>query len=74
MTGIKWCDYVGRLGIASLDLAHAFLVVSCRHTCGQPFHFLSDPGEHVTDGRRKPLAAASRRDTPVIESACDGPQ
>ena len=35
---------------------------------------LSDPGEHVTDGRCKPLAAASRRDAPVIERACDGPQ
>jgi hypothetical protein len=39
-----------------------------------PSHFLSDPGEHVTDGRRKPLATPGRRDTPVIESACDGPQ
>ena len=35
---------------------------------------LSDPGEHVTDGGRKPLAAPSRRDTPAIESACDGRQ
>jgi len=41
---------------------------------GMPSHFLSDPGEDVTDGRRKPLAAPSRRDTPVIKSACDGPQ
>ena len=32
----------------------------------------SDPGEHVTNGRREPLAAPCRRDTPVI--ACDGPQ
>jgi hypothetical protein len=39
-----------------------------------PSHFLSDPGKHVTDGRRKPLAAPGRRDTPVIKSACDGPQ
>jgi hypothetical protein len=35
---------------------------------------ISDPGEHVTNGRREPLAAAGRRDAPVIESACDGPQ
>jgi hypothetical protein len=33
----------------------------------------SDPGEHITDGRREPLAAASRRDASVIESACNGP-
>jgi hypothetical protein len=39
-----------------------------------PSDFPSDPGEHVTDGRRKPLAAPSRRDTPVVERACDGPQ
>jgi hypothetical protein len=48
--------------------------VGTHRLCNPRLHFLSDPGEHVTDGRRKPLAAASRRDTPVIESACDGPQ
>jgi hypothetical protein len=44
-----------------------FVVVSSAATSTS----LSDPGEHVTDGRCKPLAAASRRDAPVIERACD---
>ena len=35
---------------------------------------VSDPGEHVTDGRHEPLAVASRRDASVIESACNGPR
>jgi hypothetical protein len=35
---------------------------------------VSDPGEHVTDGRHEPLAVASRRDASVIENACNGPR
>ena len=70
MTGVGRCDYVGRLRdrLQHDDIAHAFLVL--RGTS----HSLSDPSEHVTDGRRKPLAAASRRDTPLVQRACDGPQ
>jgi hypothetical protein len=74
MTGVGWCDYVGRLRdrFQHDDVAHAFLVLSCRYICERhliPSQILASTSRTDAANQLLPLAVGIPRSLRALAMA-----